>query len=287
MSASSAPTYFNKSAYVALSCLIAFAVVITICILKQFIWDPLLSRRFEVLRPVLSESVRRLSNSFYRAPSTRTSLLSHNSSFSDICAKTNEPPSVSRKNFLTVTQTLPSNGIQNQIHTNESARRTYGSSSTTPPYGYTNFAAGDFNDEHITAPILYLSFQYSLSANNVKLTVQDLRHMNKFKNPINANAYVLIRCFFTKRIADRPFETSPQRFQDCIRFGETFNILNHIQLTDTMNYELKFSIILITSGNMYEIAEAIYSMKDDDLTTSLFVEKTLPIQFKPMEKETK
>ncbi|CAF2986222.1 unnamed protein product [Rotaria socialis] len=287
MSTPSAPTYFNKSAYVALSCLIAFAVVITICILKQFIWDPLLSRRFEVLRPVLSESVRKLSYSFYRAPSTRTSLLSPNSSYSDICAKTNEPPPVSCKNFLTVTESLPSNGIQNQIHTNESARRTYGSSSTTSSYAYTNFASGDFDDEHITAPILYFSFQYNLLATNVKLTVQNLRHMNKFKNPINANAYVLIRCVFTKKIADRPFETSPQRFQDCIRFGETFNILNHIQVTDTMNYELKFLIILITSGNMYEIAEVIYSMKGDNLTTALFVEKALPMQFKPMQNEMK
>src|SRR5579871_3859424 len=92
MSTDSDSVYFNKSAYVALSCLIAFVIVITICIIKQFIWDPLLSKHFQVLRPVLSESVRKLSSSFYRLPLTRHSSVSIYKSLSDACIKTNDPP---------------------------------------------------------------------------------------------------------------------------------------------------------------------------------------------------
>lgn len=285
MSTNSDTAYFNKSAYVALLCLIAFAIVITICIIKQFIWDPLLSRRFQVLRPVLTESVRKFSMTFYRTPSTRTSLLSSHQSFSDISGKTNDP---SGKNILSATQSLPSNGIQSQFqsNTNELSHRSYGSSSKTS-HGYTNFASHDLDDEITPNPTLQFSFQYNLSANNIKLSVQTLRHMNKFHNPVTSNTYVLIRFFLKQKVTDRPYETSPQRFQDCIRFGETFIILNHINPTDKLEYDIKFSIILITNGNMYEIAEAFYSMKDDDLAKTFFIDKTLPIHLKSMESELK
>ena len=80
-------TYVNMSAYVALSCLIAFVIVITACLVKQFIWDLLLSRRFEDLRPVLSESMRKFSTSFHRPQSITASSVSLTKSTSDPCVK--------------------------------------------------------------------------------------------------------------------------------------------------------------------------------------------------------
>ncbi|CAF2638408.1 unnamed protein product [Rotaria sp. Silwood2] len=284
MSTTPEPAYFNKSAYIALSCLIAFAVVITICVIKQFIWDPLLSKRFEVLRPVLSESVRKLSSSFYRPSSTNTSLLSTHQSFSDISIKTNDPPVLSRKNLITMTQSLPSDGIQDASKTNKLSGRSYGSSSSNT-YAYTNYGSGPLDDEQTNIPTLFFSFQYNPPLKNIKLNIQNLRYMNKINNAINYNAYVLIRFFITPKIIDKSHETSPQRCQDCIRFGEAFIILSNIQPTDILNYEIKFSIILITDGNMYEIASAIYSMKDDYLTNVLFIERTLPLNFKLIESE--
>ncbi|CAF1131348.1 unnamed protein product [Rotaria sordida] len=280
------PPYFNKSAYIALSCLIAFAVVITICIIKQFIWDPLLSKQFKILRPVLSESVRKLSTSFYRPSSTNTSILSTHQSFSDISVKTNDPPLLSRKNLITMTQSLPSDCNSNESKTNKLSSHSYGSSSSNT-YAYINYGSGTLDDEQTNIPTLYFSFQYNPPLKTVKLNVQNLRHMNKFHNVINYNAYILIRFFLKPKITDKSHETSPQRYQNCIRFGEAFIILSNIQPTDILNYEIKFSIILITNGNMYEIADAIYSMNDDYLTNVLFVERTLPLHFKLIESEIK
>ncbi|CAF3719498.1 unnamed protein product [Rotaria sp. Silwood1] len=288
MSTTPEPTYFNKSAYIALSCLIAFAIVITICVIKQFIWDPLLSKRFEILRPVLSESVRKLSSSFYRPSSTNTSILSTHQSFSDISVKTNDPPLLSRKNLITMTQSLPSDDIVNQSINNKLSSRCYGSSSSSSnTFAYTNYGSGTLDDEQTNIPTLYFSFQYNSLLKNIKLTIQNIRHMNKIHNTINYNAYILIQFFLTPKTTDKIYETSPQRYQDCIRFGEAFIILSNIRSTDILNYEIKFSIILITDGNMYEIADAIYLMKDDYLTNVLFVEKTLPLNVKLIDGEMK
>ncbi|UJR15084.1 hypothetical protein I4U23_002051 [Adineta vaga] len=116
MSKVAEPVYFNKSAYVALSCLIAFVIVITICIIKQFIWDPLLSQRFEILRPVLSESVRKLSSSFHRLQSTRTSIVSLHRSLSEACVKPADLPLNPSKTLVTVTHIVYQPMIINMIH---------------------------------------------------------------------------------------------------------------------------------------------------------------------------
>ena len=50
--------YLNKSAYVSLLCLIAFALVISICLLKQCLWDSFLSRYLPQLRTFVSQLYR-------------------------------------------------------------------------------------------------------------------------------------------------------------------------------------------------------------------------------------
>ncbi|CAF3113763.1 unnamed protein product [Rotaria sp. Silwood2] len=171
MKNNSESTYINMSAYVALSCLIAFIIVITICLVKQFIWDPLLSKRFEVLRPVLSESVRKLSTSFYRTQSITTPNTSINKSPPQSCIKANESPFLTDKNFITVTQNLPS--TDNQINRNL-PRRSYGSSSFNS-FAYTNYGSEDLHDEKIhNYPIIHFSCEYNPSTFSIRLNVQNL-----------------------------------------------------------------------------------------------------------------
>ncbi|CAF2984478.1 unnamed protein product [Rotaria sp. Silwood2] len=279
MKNNSESTYINMSAYVALSCLIAFIIVITICLVKQFIWDPLLSKRFEVLRPVLSESVRKLSTSFYRTQSITTPNTSINKSPPQSCIKANESPFLTDKNFITVTQNLPS--TDNQINRNL-PRRSYGSSSFNS-FAYTNYGSEDLHDEKIhNYPIIHFSCEYNPSTFSIRLNVQNLRNMNSlllsFKNIINKSAFIFLRFVLSTTITGEPYETSLQHYQDFIRFGETFNILSNIRSGDILNCQIKFFLMLITNKNMYELGEANYSMKDDQLTHILYIERILPIR---------
>jgi hypothetical protein len=271
------------SAYVALSCLIAFVIVITICLLKQFIWDPLLARPFEDLRPVLSESVRKLSTSFYRAQSTTTSTASLNKSISDSCVKPHDSPAVTNKNLTTIPQSPPSTNTQ----INKALpRRSYGSSALNP-FVYTNFGTEDLTDEKTPPPypILHFSCEYNPSTFSIRLNVQNLRNMNSLLSstvssyPITKDAYIFLRfILLSTTITGEPYETSLQHFQDFIRFGETFNILSNIRAGDVLNYEIKFFLMLLTDKNMYELGEANYSTKDDQLTHILYIERILPIR---------
>ena len=147
MKKNSQSNYINMSAYVALSCLIAFVIVITICLIKQFIWDPLLSKHFEALRPVISESVRKLSTSFYFRPqSTTTSNLSIAKSLSDSCIKTSDPPLLTTQNFIIIPQNSPSNDNRINPITKTLPRRSYGSPSYNS-FAYTNYGSEDISDE--------------------------------------------------------------------------------------------------------------------------------------------
>ena len=286
MSTVSQIKYFNKSAYIALLCLIAFVIVIAICIIKQFIWDPLLSKYFKILRLTLSESIRKFSSSFHRSCSMQILLLP-SQSVSNIHSQINDPSSLLSKDILTVTQSLPSNiNSSNSIMKNLS----YGSydSSSLNVHAYTNYGFGHLlTNQQTSGPTLYVSFQYNPSTYNVKLTVQNLRHMNKFYNSINSNSYVLVRFILLTATANEPYETMPKPCQEFIHFGETFTILNNIQPTDVLNYDIKFSVIFVTNRNMYEIALAMYSMKHDYLNYVLFIEKTLPMDLKLTESEIK
>jgi len=269
------------SAYVALSCLIAFVIVITICLVKQFIWDPLLSKRFEVLRPVLSESVRKLSTSFYRPQSSTISNLSINKSLSDTCFKTNEPPLLTSKNFITVPQNFPSNDNQINPINKTLPRRSYGSSSFNS-FAYTNYGLEDVTDDKIPPyPVLHFSCEYNPSTFSIRLNVQNLRNMNSlllsFNTIISKSAYIFLRFNLSTTITGEPYETSLQHYQDFIRFGETFNILSNIRSGDILNYQIKFILMLITDKDMYELGDAYYSLKDDQLTHTLYIERILPI----------
>jgi hypothetical protein len=267
------------SAYVALSCLIAFVIVITICLVKQFIWDPLLSKRFEVLRPVLSESVRKLSTSFYRPQSTTTSNLSINKSLSDSYIKPIEPIN---KNLITIPQNFPSNDNQINPINKILPRRSYGSSSFNF-FAYTNYGSEDLSDDKIPSyPILHFSCEYNPSTFSIRLNVQNLRNMNSLllllNNLITKNADIFLRFRLSTTITGEPYETSSQNFQDFIRFGETFTILSNIRSGDILNYQIKFILMLIIDDkNIYELGDAIYSMKDDQLTHTLYIERILPI----------
>ncbi len=279
MKNNSQSTYVNMSAYVALSCLIAFVIVITICLVKQFIWDPLLSKRFEVLRPVLSESVRKLSTSFYRPQSTTTSNLSINKSLSDSYIKPIEPIN---KNLITIPQNFPSNDNQINPINKILPRRSYGSSSFNF-FAYTNYGSEDLSDDKIPSyPILHFSCEYNPSTFSIRLNVQNLRNMNSLllllNNLITKNADIFLRFRLSTTITGEPYETSSQNFQDFIRFGETFTILSNIRSGDILNYQIKFILMLIIDDkNIYELGDAIYSMKDDQLTHTLYIERILPI----------
>ncbi|CAF0733743.1 unnamed protein product [Adineta steineri] len=280
MNDNSQSSYINMSAYVALSCLIAFVIVITICLVKQFIWDPLLSKRFEILRPVLSESVYKLSSSFYRPQSSTTSNISLNKSLSDTCVKLNESPLITNKNFITIPQNLPS--TNNPINKNI-PRRSYGSASLNP-FAYTNFGTDELiDDKNQSFPILHFSCEYNPSTFSIRLNVQNLRHMNSLllssNYILNKDASIFLRfIILSKTITGEPYETTLQRYQDFIRFGETFNILSNIKAGDVLNYDIKFYLMVLKDKNMYEIGEASYSTKDDQLTHILYIERILPIR---------
>ena len=271
--------HFSKSAYIALLCLIAFVIVITICIIKQFIWDPLLSKYFEILQLTLSESIRKFSSSFYRSYLTQISF-SLFQSVSDIHSQINDPPSLLSKNNSSVTQSSPSNVNSSNPIKKHLSYPSYGSSSLNL-HAHTNYGFDHLLvDQQTSTPTVYVSFQYNPSTYNVKLNVQYLRHMNKFHNLINSNSYILVRFILSPATANEPYETTPKPYQEFIRFGETFTILNNIQPTDVLDYKIKFSVILVTNGNTYEIAVAMYSMKNDYLNYILFIEKKLPMDLK-------
>ena len=274
------------SGYVALSCLLAFAIVITICLVKQFIWDPLLSQRFEVLRPVLTESVRKLSTSFYRTQSTTNSTCSMPKSTSDSCVRSNEPSAPSlpsnKSNFITVPQTLLSTDNPLSSANRFLPRRSYGSSSLNV-FAYTNFGSDDLADEKChPCPLLHFSCEYNPLTFSIRLNVQNLRNMNglltTFGHLLKNNGYVFVRFMLATTVAGEPYETTLQHFQDFIRFGETFNILSNIRSGDVLTYQIKFCLMLLTDKNMYELGDVSYSMKDDQLTHILFLERILPVQ---------
>ena len=131
-------------------------------------------------------------------------------------------------------------------------------------------------------PILHFSCEYNPLTFSIRLNVQNLRNMNSllssFHHLINKSASIFVRFRLSTSIAGEPYETSSHSYQDFIRFGETFNILSNIRSGDILNYELKFALILLTDKNMYQLGEAIYSMKDDQLTHTLYIERILPIR---------
>ena len=282
MKKSSEVKYTNMSAYVALSCLIAFVIVITICLVKEFIWDPLLSKRFEVLRPVLYESVRKLSTTFYRPQSATESTLPIHKSVSDTCMKSNESSLITNNN-----NNNDNTKINLSIHDTQTnrlfPRRSYGSS-TINSYAYTNYGSEDLSDEKISPPypILHFSCEYNPSTFSIRLNVQNLRNMNSllslFQHLQTQSALIFVRFHLLATITGEPHETTPHHFQDFIRFGESFNILSNIRSGDVLDYQMKFSIMLLTDDNIYELGEANYSMKDDQLTHTLFIERVLPIR---------
>jgi hypothetical protein len=286
MSTVSEPININKSAYVALICLIAFVIVITICVIKQFIWDPLLSKPFQTLRPVLSESVRRFSSTFSRLQSTRTSSISIHRSHSDVCHTNNDLSLLSNPNSITVTQSLPANNSQHSPIKQKIPPRFYGSSSMHS-YAYTNYGSDNLDDEELNIPTLNFSCEYDPSTYNIKLIIQNLCHMKIFHSAIHTNTYVVIRFILFTTKVNKSYQTSPQAYQDVIRFNEAFIILNNIHSGDILNYQIKFFILLIIDGNTYEIAEGIHSMKEDCLTYVLFVERILKMNLKFIQNETK
>ncbi|CAF1213062.1 unnamed protein product [Adineta ricciae] len=283
MSKAAEPVDFNKSAYVALSCLIAFVIVITICVLKQFIWDPLLSNRFEILRPVLTESVHKLSASFYRTQSNGTSNVSLHRSLSEACVKPTDPPTNPSKTFITVTHSLPTNESQYDPINKNPPQRSYGSSLLNP-YVYVNYAADDLHDEQTNTPTLQFSCEYNPTTFSIQLKIKSLRNLSIFQKAIKPNTSILVRFCLPKCQSN---QTSARSFQDFVQFNEKFTILNHVHPGDTLNYNIKFSLILIIDDKTYDIAGANYLMKNDSLTYVLFVDKTIPMSLKLVESETK
>jgi hypothetical protein len=278
----SQPAYVNMPVYVALSCLIAFAIVITICLLKQFIWDPLLARQFEILRPVISESVRKLSATFYRPQSISNSTLSIDKSMSDSCVQSNESPHLLSEHLMTLPLT------DNQINRlNPSlARRSYGSSSLNP-YAYTNYGSDDVNDDAIhMCPMLHFSCEYNPLTFSIRLNIQNLRHMNTLLSSCvyvqqqqqQQHAQIFVRFMLKNTITSEPYETSRQKFQDFIRFGETFNILSNIRSRDILNHQIQFLLMLTNEEHVYQLGQSVYSMKDEQLTHILFLERILPMR---------
>lgn len=275
MTTDSQPIYFNKSAYVALICLIAFVIVITICVIKQFIWDPLLAKRFQILRPVLFESVRKLSSSFYRPQSTHTSTISINQSLSDICITTQDPPQLSNQNMITISQNFPT---PTQPINQTFSRRSYGSSSLNP-HAYINHGSDELDEQPL--PTLHFSCEYDPSTTSVKLNLESIRHMNIFHSAIDSNAFVSIRCFIP--LTNQTYRTYDRSFENFIHFDQTFVILNHIHPGDTLDYDIRFFLTIQVRNHSYEIAESIYSLKDDCLTYVLFVERTIDMNLKLIE----
>ena len=270
------------SVYVALSCLIAFAIVITICLVKQFIWEPLLSKHFKVLRPFLSETARKLPTSLYHPQSAAASNLSVNQSTLESSFKTIEPWLLQNKNFMTAPQNLTSDVTQTNPLNKILSYRSYGSSSSDS-FAYANYGSEILNDEKAQPyPVLHFSCEYNPSTFCIRLSVQNLRNMNSllvpFNNVIDQSALIFLRFTLSTTITSEPRDTSLQHYQDFIRFDDTFNILNKIRPGDVLDYQIKFFLMLITGKSMYKLGEAIYSMKDDQLTHILYVEQILPIR---------
>lgn len=284
------PIYANKSAYVALICLIAFVVVITICIIKQFIWDPLLSKSFETLRPVLSESVRRISSNFLRVHSNEVSRFSLLRSVSDACLINNNPsssPSPPNLNPISVTHSLPITDNQSNPLNKSQAPRSYGSSSSNT-YVYTNYASDVLTDEYPDIPLLHFHCEYDPSTREVKLTVDTLRHMRIFRSAIRSETIVRIRIrLSSKNSPPRFFETTAQAFDDMIVFNQTFVLFTDIHSGDRLNSDLEFFVLLFNNGNIYEIAEGIHSLTEDCLTYVSFIERTITMHLKFIEMKKK
>ena len=277
------PIYANKSAYVALVCLIAFVIVITICVIKQFIWDPLLSKGFQTIRPVLSESVRRISSNFYRPHSNEVSRFSLLRSISDACLTTSTDP-LSNPNPITLTQSLPvTNDQSNPLNKSIPPPRSYGSSSSNA-YAYTNYA---LTDEYLDVPLLQFHSEYDPSNRIVKLTIANLRHMNLFRSAIKPNTFVRIRCILSSNKSDQIYETTAQPFNDWIVYNQTFLLLTNIHSGDRLDYDIQFFIVLFIEGLTYEIAEGIHSMQDDCLTYVSFMERTISMNLKFIETDKK
>lgn len=276
------PISANKSAYVALVCLIAFVIVITICVIKQFIWDPLLAKSFQTtIRPVISESVRRISSNFYRPQSNEVSRFSLLRSISDACLTSNDPQY--NVNPITLTHSLPiSNEQSNPLNKSLPPPRSYGSSSSHA-YAYTNYASDALTDEYPGVPLLQFHCEYDPSNSYVKLTIANLRHMNIFRSAIKPNTYVRIRCLLSPTKSNQIYETTAQPFDDWIVYNQTFLLLSDIHSGDRLDYEIKFFIVLFIEGLTYEIAEGIHSMQDDCLTYVSFMERTIAMNLKFIE----
>jgi hypothetical protein len=131
--------YFNKSAYVSLLCLIAFIVVISICLVKQFIWDSLLSKYFHTCRIILAESLRKHSSIFYRTQSNTVSNITMDKSTGDIRLESNESVLLA-----SCSHGLPVTPVDNPCRSNQDkqSRSSYGSS-TMNAYAYTNYGSED------------------------------------------------------------------------------------------------------------------------------------------------
>ena len=282
------PIYSNKSAYVALICLIAFVVVITICVIKQFIWDPLLSQSFESIRPVLSESVRRISSSFSRGHPHEVSRFSLLRSVSDACLTTTNNNDLSPSNPISLTRSLPIVDNQSDPLNKSNAPRSYGSSSSNT-YAYTNYASDVLSDEYPEIPLLHFHCEYDPSASDVKLTIETLRHMRIFRSAIRTETAVRIRVRLspTNSFPPRFFETTAQAFDDVIVFNQTFLLLTDIHSGDRLDFDLEFFVLLFNDGNIYEIAEGIHPLSDECLTYISFIERTITMNLKFIEMKKK
>ena len=193
--------------------------------------------------------------------------------------KTVDPPLLTTKNFITIPQTLP---VNDNSMNKTLPRRSYGSSAYNS-FAYTNYGSEDLTDDKSCLyPILHFSCEYNPSTFSIRLNVQNLRNMNalliSYSNLITKSASIFLRFRLSTTITGEPYETSAHRFQDFIRFGETFNILSNIRSGDVLNYELKFLLILIAENNLYELGEANYALKDDQLTHTLYIERILPFR---------
>lgn len=131
--------YYNKSAYVSLMCLIAFVVVISICLFKQFIWDSLLSKHFRTFRDLLGESIRKISPIYSRSEQHVTLNSTLKNSSSDIHLENNESTLLSSINGMQTSQFSISRD-RSSTSKDTSPHRSYGSSLNNP-YAYINYGS--------------------------------------------------------------------------------------------------------------------------------------------------
>lgn len=270
------------TAYVALSCLIAFIIVISICLFKQFIWDPLLSKRFQRIRSILIEQFDKYYQSFQQANTSATMTTTTNTNMSNIDPSAKTKATFEKSNESPLLINLPSihSQIDNSIN-KTIPRRSYGSSALSS-HAYTNFASEDLNDEsHHSNPIIHFSCEYNPSTFSIRLHVQNLRNMNSLIKAdgfsIDRSACVFIRFTLMDHDSQKLFETSKQHVQEFIRFGESFTILTNVRAGDPLKTQIQFSLILTNGTSFSSIGEAIYSMKDEQLTHILFLERMLPM----------